>query len=124
MDWRLRYNRATGASRGLPVPTDLTRIEDKTLAKQQGLRKHESSLLVQIRTGRIGLRAFLFQRGVPDISNPLCSCGTEPETPDHLVLRCPESVTEGVDLAAILGSPLRTRHDVAAATENNETEPE
>ncbi|TQS35556.1 hypothetical protein Golomagni_04023 [Golovinomyces magnicellulatus] len=56
----------------------------------QGLPKHLSSILIQCRTGKIGLRAFLFHRGVPDILTPLCQCGTGPEDIYHLALRCPE----------------------------------
>src|SRR5208337_78569 len=36
----------------------------------KGLRKAESSALVQLYTGKIGLRAFLYQRKVPGIDDP------------------------------------------------------
>ncbi len=39
-----------------------------------------SALLVQIRTGKIGLASFLFYRRVTNISSPLCRRGTGPET--------------------------------------------
>ena len=61
------------------------------MARHQGLYKHESSLLTQIRTGKIGLRAFLFERGVPSIATLQCRCSSRaPETVVHLVLDCPE----------------------------------
>ena len=36
----------------------------RALTRHQGLRKHETCLLTQIRTGEVGLRAFLFEKGV------------------------------------------------------------
>jgi hypothetical protein len=39
--------------------------------KHAELKKHESSFLTQVRTGKVGLRAFLFQRKVPDVRTPL-----------------------------------------------------
>ena len=45
-------------------------------------------MVTQLRTGKIGLRAFLFQRGVPDILSPYCQCG-ERETPAHIWMACP-----------------------------------
>jgi hypothetical protein len=61
---------------------------DKTLRKYQDLIKAQSSLLVQVRTGVIGLRDFLFKQNVP-ISTPYCSCGEGRETVEHLVIWCP-----------------------------------
>ena len=66
----------------------------KALARHQGLRKHESSLLTQVRTGKVGLRAFLFEKKVPGIATPLCRCGEAPETAAYLVLNCPELEVE------------------------------
>ena len=52
------------------------------------LRKAESSLLIQARTGKIGLRKFLFQVGVPGIQSPWCDCGNAEETVEHLAVGC------------------------------------
>ena len=41
----------------------------------KGLLKAENSLVVQICTGKTGLRGFLFERRVPDIASPVCLCG-------------------------------------------------
>src|SRR5438105_4116656 len=62
------------------------------LAKHKGLRKHESSMLTQIRTGKVGLKAFLHQHWVPGILTPQCSCEEADETPQHLFVDCPEMV--------------------------------
>jgi hypothetical protein len=40
----------------------------KVLALHQGLHKAESSLLVQLRTEKIGLRDFLFNIGAPEVT--------------------------------------------------------
>ena len=53
-----------------------------------GLKKAHSSILCQARTGKIGLKAFLFQRGVPGVTTPICPCGEGPQTPEHLFSEC------------------------------------
>ena len=52
------------------------------------LQKAEASLLLQIRTGRIGLASFLFRAGVPDFPTPLCVCGQAEETAKHITSSC------------------------------------
>ena len=52
------------------------------------LSKAKSTLLVQARTGKIGLRGFLFTRRVPEVVTPVCRCGMARETFEHLVLEC------------------------------------
>src|SRR5437773_3493838 len=47
---------------------------------------HESSVLTQLRTGKVGLKGFLFQRRVPEIATPHYHCGSGEETPAHLAL--------------------------------------
>ena len=59
----------------------------KALAKHHGLRKHESTALTQIRTGRIGLKAFLHKRRVPGVLSPRCSCGWGNRRPPTCSLR-------------------------------------
>lgn len=65
-----------------------TLFKDKTLKRHEGLSKAKSSLLVQIRTGAIGLRDFLFKQGVPEVPTPQCECGEGRETVEHLVMWC------------------------------------
>ncbi|CEJ95255.1 hypothetical protein VHEMI10746 [[Torrubiella] hemipterigena] len=50
--------------------------------------KHISSLVLQIRTGKISLNDFLFSRRVPDLASPLCRCGSGRETVFHMILHC------------------------------------
>ena len=84
----------TEATRRPPSPADHEpEFEEGTsLERHKGLRKHESSVLIQMRTRKIGLRAFLHQRRVPEVLTPGCSCGDAPETPEHLLLSCRETV--------------------------------
>ena len=86
------------------------------LERHEGLRKHESSVLIQMRTGKIGLRAFLHQRRVPDVLTPNCGCGAAPETPEHLLLSCRETAGERRELPE-----LRTRRDYEAQIDNPAT---
>ena len=65
-----------------------TLFNDKTLKRHKGLTKAESSLLVQIRTGAIGLRDFLYKRRVPEVLTSRCECGEGRETAEHLVVWC------------------------------------
>lgn len=60
----------------------------KVLQLHQGLSKRQSSLLVQLRTEKIGLKDFLFRRKVPDITNPWCACYEGRQTVRHVLLSC------------------------------------
>ena len=60
-----------------------------TLRLHAGLPKAHSSLLAQIRTGKIGLAAFLHKCRVPGFESPACSCGWQWETAKHITLDCP-----------------------------------
>jgi len=56
----------------------------------EGASKGESSLMIQIRTEQIGLRAYLAKRKVPGIG-PECDCGEALQTLKHIVLACPNT---------------------------------
>jgi hypothetical protein len=47
------------------------------LKLHEGLKKAESLLAIQLRTGTNGPDAFLFQARVPVVPSPLCSCGKD-----------------------------------------------
>ena len=61
-----------------------------TLRLRAGLSKAQSSILTQIRTGKVGLAAFLCKRRVPGFPTPACSCGAQWETAKHVILDCPQ----------------------------------
>ena len=68
-------------------------------------------------TGKVGRKAFLFQRRVPEIATPHCHCGSGKETPAHLALHCPEEQGAQERLrAAVAPKPLWSGRDFAAAT--------
>jgi hypothetical protein len=71
------------------VPEDTS--PNRTVLKlHSGLRKAESSVLVQARTGRIGLAKFLYNRPVPGVLSAQCKCRNGEETPRHMALFCIE----------------------------------
>ena len=55
---------------------------------QKDFKKAKSSALIQTKTGKIGLRAFLFERKVPRIVTPLYEYRTAEETVAHLLEGC------------------------------------
>ena len=63
------------------------------LSLYKSLQKAESALLVQARTGKIGLGKFLYDRKVPGLETAQCRCGAGFETPRHMVLYCIEEAS-------------------------------
>jgi len=61
----------------------------KTLELHAGLPKALSSILTQVRTGKIGLAAFLWRSRVPGYDSPACRCGWQRETAKHILVDCP-----------------------------------
>ena len=103
-------------------PADYQDFSHTALAKHAGLQKHESSLLVQIRTGKIGLKAFLHSRRVPGVTSPGCECGAGRETALHLILECRDTTSQRWDLMEALGAATPTdRSSLAEATKNGNT---
>ena len=74
--------------------TDKMPYKVATLQLHADLPKPHSSLLTQIRTGKIGLAAFLHQRRVLSFESPACPCGWQWETAKHVVLNCPRFTQE------------------------------
>ena len=64
----------------------LSSTAQEYIRRYQGLSKAQAAILVQARTGAIGLPAFLHQRGVPE-ANPECECG-EIGTVRHYLAFC------------------------------------
>ncbi|KAJ2898375.1 hypothetical protein MKZ38_003966 [Zalerion maritima] len=120
-DWKARWEavkEAEGPQRRRNEPADIPEFTDRSLRKYKTLRKHESSALTQIRTGKIGLKAFLFQCRVPDVITPYCGCGGR-ETAAHVILYCPQLARQRDGLNRDLRRPLRTRRDLEEATSEN-----
>jgi hypothetical protein len=46
-------------------------------------------VIILMRTGKIGLRHYLHQRGVPEIQDGDCRCGRATQTVRHILLACP-----------------------------------
>jgi hypothetical protein len=63
--------------------------EKRVLQLHAKLRKAESSMLVQLRSGRTGLAHFLCKAKVPSYDTGQCECGQSQETPRHVLLHCP-----------------------------------
>ncbi len=56
----------------------------------RGLEKWQSTLLIQIRTEKIRLRDFLWERKVLEVDDPGCNCGEGRPTIGHIMMRCPK----------------------------------
>lgn len=76
------------------------------------MNRSESSVIVQARTGKIGLRDYLYRIGAEP--SPSCPCGARRQTVYHTLLECPrfnelrEEMWEGkreTDLTRLLGTP-------------------
>jgi hypothetical protein len=101
----------------IPAPASRPAFSYDALKKHKDLRKHESSLLTQIRTGKVGLRDFLFERKVPDVATPRCLCGEAPETAAHLALDCRDLAQQREELRRLMSpKAMRTYRDFATAT--------
>jgi hypothetical protein len=72
---------------------------------------------MQVRTGCVGMADFLFQRCVPDVPTPLCSCGEAPETLEHVLLHCSETAEKReIMWQRVAPIVLRTRRNLAQLT--------
>jgi hypothetical protein len=70
---------ASSTSVEAPPSTDV-------LALHQHLQKPETTLAVQLRTGKNGFNAFLYQAHVPSVLSSLCSCGFGHQTAKHIII--------------------------------------
>ncbi|KAG7404448.1 hypothetical protein Forpe1208_v015677 [Fusarium oxysporum f. sp. rapae] len=79
-DW-ISETRGRASFRHTPKPSR------KVLDLHDGLSKKHSALLTQLRTEKIGLKDFLYNRKVPGISSNRCPCGSDRQTVAHVLLR-------------------------------------
>lgn len=63
---------------------------EETFQRLARMPRAVSSLVIQLRTGKIGFRAFLCQRKVPGFDSPICQdCNAgEDMTVTHVLLKC------------------------------------
>jgi hypothetical protein len=92
---RVQPDTDQGNRRVIPGNTPPTK---KILKLHKDLRKAESALLVQARTGRIGLAQFLHSRRAPGYYTAMCRCGGGYETPRHMALFCTQEIHRKQDL--------------------------
>ena len=60
------------------------------LTAYQGVPRHQSSVITQLRTGKIGLASFLYSQKVPGMESGICLLyKKEDQTVGHVLLRCP-----------------------------------
>jgi hypothetical protein len=82
--WKKRWNSSPHHWGLIGVEAPNRRI----LKIHKDLKKAESAVLTQIRTGRIDLAAFLNKVRVPDYPSPACRCGQAQETAAHIIAHC------------------------------------
>ncbi len=64
-------------------------LTGKVLHIHDKLPKWVSSLMIQMRTGKIGLRKFLHERKAPGVEDARCGCKRGEETVRHVLTECP-----------------------------------
>jgi endonuclease/exonuclease/phosphatase family metal-dependent hydrolase len=86
--WEDRWRAQKDRDRGRETPARKDPPSGQRLKLHDNLRRAESSLSVQMRTGKIGLAQFLYSRKVPGVESPHCSCGGFAQTTTHILQFC------------------------------------
>jgi len=114
--WRMEWHHE---SRGRAVYKLTPQTDAKDTGTTPGTTSRLSSVITQMRTEKIGLRQFLYQRHVPGVEDGQCECGRGSQTVRHVLLACPRHTVlrrriwgevpgrriEGKDLKEILNTP-------------------
>ncbi len=115
-EWRERWARESRRRRRRWCSTAATEgpCADK-LRLHKHLKKAESAVLVQARTGRIGLAHFLHKAKVPGIIAPSCACEQGTETAEHVLLHCQfeaerRNWQRGASLRDLVSNQRNTKH--------------
>jgi hypothetical protein len=104
--WRNRW-RVQEAQRQSNYWDQIKRPPDSpVLQLHMGLRKAESTMVIQGQTSQIGLRHCLHKLRVPDYESSQCSYGIETETLRHVLLECPHEIERRLDLRKGQGGQL------------------
>jgi tubulin alpha len=85
--------------------------DKKNLRLFEGISKPYASILVQMRSMRIGLRHFLYKINAAESDR--CSCGEGSQTPRHILLQCPLFT----DLRRTLMDKVRAQTDLGNSTD-------
>lgn len=82
--WQAKW---TAEARGRTTVRDTPRPTKKMLQLHEGLSKRHSAILVEMRTEKIGLKDFLFNRRVPDATDNKCTYREGRQTVSHVLMR-------------------------------------
>jgi ribonuclease HI len=81
--WKKQWETEKGAK---PTRRLIKAPHKKNLGLYKGLSKPHTSIIIQMRTMRVGLRHFLFKIKASETDR--CSCGEGSQTPKHVLLQC------------------------------------
>jgi hypothetical protein len=111
--WGDRWKAAVARSgRGVFAAKKGPNLDNHKIYKD--MPKHKALILMQARTECMGMAEFLFWRHVSDVLSPLYSCGRASETPEHVLLYCPEIEEDRQDTRKrVAPIALRTRRNLA-----------
>lgn len=83
--WKTEWERSSKGRHSFKITSAPTR---KALELHDGLPKPKSAMGIQLRTGDIGFREFLADRGVPGFESARCGCGEGHQSVSHVLLSC------------------------------------
>ncbi len=99
-NWKERWRHCikTADARYRPYIPELAEREpdfdEDMFEKHRGLLKYESSVLIQIKTGKIGLKAFLYRKDILNIEMLFYNCNQVSEMTVHLIIEYQETTKE------------------------------
>ena len=82
------YKEWSSETRGKALRRVAPLLSKQIIRIYRGLQREASSVLTQIRTEKVGLRAYLFDRYVPGIDDARCECGSRRQTARYILEEC------------------------------------